>query len=244
HVFQLNACLPAREQRHLANFMARREAIAPKQRNESGARLRRYGKTGFAHLLVDETNQIFCRVWVARQHRGVLGALANGAQRRVALEVAGLDHDAAIRRRRCNEGFKRGSKVARASFYPDRATTAEQRNRVGLLEEARGLAAEIVAVEARELKRILRIVNRFPYERFRALVHQARVRAENEHDRPIRPGKEVLDLGGFQRDHEISRSPASGRDSRSKKGFAPANRGELGRLREDAIVGSALTSQR
>src|SRR5262249_13589813 len=195
-----------------------------------GARLRRYGKTGFAHLLVDETNQIFCRVWVARQHRGVLGALANGAQRRVALEVAGLDHDAAIRRRRCNEGFKRGSKVARASFYPDRATTAEQRNRVGLLEEARRLAAEIVAVEARELTRIPRIFNRCPYERFRALANQARVRAEDEHDRPVRPGKEGLDLGDFQRNHEIFRSPASRRGSRRKKRSARFKSGGLGRL--------------
>src|SRR5262245_65211846 len=179
--------------------MARREAIAPKQRNESGARLLRYSKPGLAHLLIDETNQIFCRVWVARQHSGVLGALANSAQRRVAFEVAGLDHDAAIRRRRCNEGFKRGSKVARAGFYPDRAPTAKQRNRVGLFEEARRLAAEIVAIEACELKRILRIVNRFPHERLRALAHQARIRAENKHDRPIRPRKEVLDLEDFQR---------------------------------------------
>src|SRR5262245_6263041 len=224
--------------------MARRETIAPKQRNERGARLARYGKTGLGHLFVDETNQIFCRVWVARQHNGVLGALANSAQRRVAFEVACLDHDTAIRRGRCNEGFKRGSKVARAGFYPDRAPTAEQRNRVGFFEEARRLAAEIVAVEARELKRILRIVNRVSHERFRALAHQARVRAEDEHDRPIRSGKEVLDLEAFQRDHEISRSLASCRGSPSNKRPARFKSGGLGRLREVSsmtIVRSALT---
>src|SRR5258708_38227444 len=71
------------------------------------------------------------------------------------------------------------------------------------------LAAEIVAIEARELKWILRIGNRFTHERFRALAHQARVWAVDEHDRSSRAGKEVLDLGDFQRDHEISRSPAS-----------------------------------
>src|SRR5258706_13148031 len=66
------------------------------------------------------------------------------------------------------------------------------------------LAAEIVAIEARELKWILRIVNRFTHERCRALAHQARVWAVDEHDRSSRAGKEVLDLGDFQRDHEIS----------------------------------------
>src|SRR5262249_371685 len=135
----------------------------------------------------------------------------------IALEVPGLDHDAAIRRRRCDESFKRGSKIARTGFYPDRATTAEQRNRVGLLEEARRLAAEFVAVHSCELKWILRIVNRFAPEPLRAVAHQARVRAENEHDRPIRPREEALDLGGFQRNHEISRSPASCRGSCSNK---------------------------
>ena len=204
--------------------MAGCEAIAPEQRNESGARLRRYGKTGLAHLLVNETNQIFFRVLVARQHSGVLGALANGAQRRVALEVAGLDYDAAIRCGRWHESFNRGSKVARAGFYPDRAATAEQRNRVGLLEETGGLAAEIVAVEARELKRILRIVNRFSHERFHALAHQARVRAEDEHDRPIRAGKEGLDFGDFQGDHAISRSPASMEAGAARSALRSANR--------------------
>src|SRR5437588_12289494 len=116
--------------------MARREAIASEQRNESGARLRRYDQTRLAHLLVNETDQILFRVGVARQHSGRLGALANSAQRRVALEVTGLDQDAAIRRGRCNESFERGSKVARARPYPDRPPAAEQWNRIGLLDEA------------------------------------------------------------------------------------------------------------
>src|SRR5258707_15659717 len=94
-------------------FMARREAIAPEQRNESGARLRRYGKTGLAHLLVNETNQIFFRVGVARQRSGGLLALANSAQRRVAREVDGLYQDAAIRRGRWNESFYSGCTVSR-----------------------------------------------------------------------------------------------------------------------------------
>src|SRR5215468_3268565 len=39
HVFDLDARLAAREQRELANLMARREPIAAEQRNEGGTRL-------------------------------------------------------------------------------------------------------------------------------------------------------------------------------------------------------------
>src|SRR5258707_8149274 len=99
-------------------FMARREAIAPEQRNESGARLRRYGKTGLAHLLVNETNQIFFRVGVARQRSGGLRAPANSAQRRVALEVARLPQDAAIRRPARHVSVGRWDKVARPAPFP------------------------------------------------------------------------------------------------------------------------------
>src|SRR5262249_32634851 len=98
----------------------------------------------------------------------------------------------------------RGSKVARAGFHPDRAAASEQRNGVGLLDEARGLAGEIVALEPGQLKGILGVVNRDAYERFRALAHQACVRAEDEHDRPLRTCKDLVDVGAFQRDHEIS----------------------------------------
>src|SRR5260370_42610931 len=62
-----------------------------------------------------------------------------------------------------------------------------------------------------------------------------------------RAGKEVLDLGDFQRDHEISRSPASCGGRRSKKRSALCKSDGLGRLREvsrQTIVRSALTSQR
>src|SRR5258708_36534409 len=108
------------------------------------------------------------------------------------------------------------------------------------------LAAEIVAMEAGELKWIRRIGNRFTHERFRALAHQARVWAVDEHDRSSRAGKEVLDLGDFQRDHEISRSPASCGGRRSKKRSALCKSDGLGRLREvsrQTIVRSVPTSQ-
>ena len=53
---------------------------------------------GGAHLVVDQPRQVALAVGVARQRRGVLGALADDAQRRVAAQIAGLDHDAAFAR--------------------------------------------------------------------------------------------------------------------------------------------------
>src|SRR5262249_61954013 len=88
------------------------------------------------------------------------------------------------------------------------------RNGVGFLDEARGFAGELVAVEPGELKGILRVVNRYAHERFRALAHQAGVRAEDEHDRLARTREELVDLEAFQRDHDISvttRSSPKGR---------------------------------
>ncbi len=53
------------------------------------------------------------------------------------------------------------------------------------------------------MKGVLGIVHRRPHERIGALVHQARVRTEDEHDRPGRIGTtyEFIDVGAFQGDH-------------------------------------------
>src|SRR6266540_576773 len=85
--------------------------------------------------------------------------------------IARLDDDPAVRRRICNESVERRSKVARTGFHPDRAPAAEQWNGVGLLDEACGLARELIAVEPGELKWILGVVNRHAHERFRTLAH-------------------------------------------------------------------------
>ena len=105
-VVQLDARLAAGEQRELADFMARRETVAAEQRKERSARVRRNGKLEFAQFVVDETEQVSFRIGVARQRRGLFCTLANGAQRRTALEIAGLDNDAAVRRGSGNAGAK------------------------------------------------------------------------------------------------------------------------------------------
>src|SRR5260370_1191943 len=162
---------------------------------------------------------------------GVPGALADRAQRGVALESAGLDHDSAVRRRRRNERLGRGSKVARAGFHPDRAAASEQRNGVGLLDQARGLAGEIVALEPGQLKGILWVVNRHAHERFRALAYQACVPAEDEHDRPPRMCEELVDVGALQRDHEISVTTPSARPRLRASSIPSRRRGARPRIK-------------
>src|SRR5262249_1577199 len=77
-------------------------------------------------------------------------------------------------------------------------------NGVGLLDQTRGLAGKIVAFEPGQLKGILGVINRHAHERFRALAHQACIRAEDEYDRLMRPYEELFDIRAFQGDHEIS----------------------------------------
>src|SRR5260370_34156528 len=91
--------------------------------------------------------------------------------------------------------------IARAGFYPDRSTTAEQRNRIGLLEESGRLAAENVAIEASELKWYLRIGNRFTHERFSALPHQTHVEAVHETVQSSSAGQYGIDLGSLRGEH-------------------------------------------
>src|SRR5262249_17507474 len=62
---------------------------------------------------------------------------------------------------------------------------------------------EIVAIEARQLERVLGIVDRCADQCFGALAHEAGIGAEHQHDRPRRigPRHEPLDVGAFERDH-------------------------------------------
>src|SRR6185437_8482965 len=89
--------------------------------------------------------------------RGVLGALDERAQRRVALEVAGLDDDAAFVVAEREQRLDRRRDVAAAGLDPHRALAAEQRNGLRLLDETRRLGRQRVAFEPRQRERIVRI---------------------------------------------------------------------------------------
>src|SRR5581483_9513250 len=104
----------------------------------------RDSKAYAAHLLVDQASEIALVVDVTGDCDGALRLFADGAQRRVALEIACLDDDAAIDRRRRNQCFDGWGDVAAASLHPDRAPAAEQGDRIRLVGQARWIA-EIVA---------------------------------------------------------------------------------------------------
>ncbi len=211
HVVDADLALAAREQSELADLMARGEAVAPEQGYERGPRFCRDGQACVAHLGVDEAHEIALTVSVARKRYGVLCPLAQRAQRRSATQIAGLDHHAAVRRGGSDEGFDCRREVAAAALDPHGALAAEQRNGVGLLDQACRLRGKVVAVEPRQLKGVLGVVDGDANQRLSALVYEARIRSEHEHDRPrrIRPRQELVDVAGFQRDHRCAPLPSS-----------------------------------
>ncbi len=139
-----------------------------------------------AHLLVDQAADVAVAVGVAGDRDGGLGALAHGAQRGAALEVAGLDHDAAIAQRRAENAFDRRHDVAAAGAHADRAAAAEQRHGRGFVDQARRIGRERVAVEPHQRERIGGIVDRGADDRVDALADQAGVGTEHQHDRARR----------------------------------------------------------
>jgi len=57
-------------ERQLRIFVARRHAVAAKQRHQSGARVRRDGQLRLAHLIVDELAERRAVIDIAGQRRG------------------------------------------------------------------------------------------------------------------------------------------------------------------------------
>ena len=126
----------------------------------SGARVRRQRQAGGAHLAVDEAPQIAFGVGVAGQGRRVFGALAQRAQRRVAAQVAGLDHHAAFAGGQGKKRLDGGRDVAASGLHPHRAAAAEQRDGLRLLDEPARLGGNVLAVEPHQRERVGRIVDR------------------------------------------------------------------------------------
>ena len=158
---------------------------------------------GGAHLVVDQPRPVAFAVGVAGQRRGVLGALAQRAQRRIAAQIAGLDDDAAFGERRAEQRLDRRRDVAASRLHPDRAAAAEQRHGLRLLDQARRLGGELLAFEPRQRERIVGIVDRRLDDGVDAFADQAGVRAEHQDHRPRRigAGDEGIDVGGFDSDH-------------------------------------------
>ena len=107
------------------------------------------------------------------QRCSVLGALDEHAQRRIAAQIAGLDHDPAVGRGGTEQRLDRRRDVARANLDPDGAPATKQWNGVGLLDQPRRLAGELVAIKAREREGIVDVVDRGADQRLRTFAHQA-----------------------------------------------------------------------
>ena len=119
---------------------------------------------------------------------GVLGALAERAQRRVLAQLAGLDHHAAFARRGAEQRLDRGAKLR----APALTQTARRPPNSGMVLASStrrdGSDGELVAFEPRERERIVDVVDRGADQRLGALAHQAGVGAVDQHHRLRRIG--------------------------------------------------------
>ena len=193
----------ARIEGELADFIAGGGAVAAEQRDQQSPRVGRQRQAGRAQLIVDQPRAILLAVGIARQRRGILGAFAQIAQRRIAAQIAGLDHHAAFGNAGAEQCFDRRRDVAAAGLQPHGAATAEQRNGQRLLDQPRRIGADVLAFEPRQRERIARIVDRGLDESVDAFADQAGVRAEHQHHRARRIGArdEAVDVRSFDRDH-------------------------------------------
>ena len=168
-----------------------------------------------AHLAVDQLRPVALAVGIAGQRRGILGALAQHAQRRIAPQIAGLDDDAAIDDVDAEQRLDRRRDIAAAGLHPHRAAAAEQRDGLRLLDEPRRIGGHVLAFEPRQRERIVDVVDRRLDQRIDAFADQAGVRTEHQHHRPRRIGArdEGVDIGGFDRNHDAIFGSGSGKEN-------------------------------
>jgi hypothetical protein len=96
-VDEFDALLALGIERELADLVARSEAVAAKQREQSAARIGRKRCVRGAHFLVDQAGEIAFAVGVTGKCRGGFRFFAQRPQRRGLAQFAGLDNDAAFR---------------------------------------------------------------------------------------------------------------------------------------------------
>ena len=148
----------------------------------SAAGIGRDRQIGRTHFLVDQPGKFALAVLVAGQRGGDLGLLTQGAQRRSLFQVAGLDDDAAIVRRRREHRLERGGNITRACLDQHGAAAAEQRDGVRLLDQPRRIGGKFFALDAHKRERVIGVVDGSAHQRVDALAHQACVWAEHQHD--------------------------------------------------------------
>ena len=83
-------------ERKLANLVARRLPVAAEKWHQRGARIGRNREPVLAHFVVDKSDEVALGVRIAGQGGCVPRAFAQRAERRIAFQIARLDHDPAF----------------------------------------------------------------------------------------------------------------------------------------------------
>ena len=220
----------------LAQLGARGAAIAAEQGRQRGPRIFRDRQVRGAQLFVDQPREVARRIGVTGNRDRIPGALARVAQRGAALEIAGLDHDAAIAQADAEHGFHRRHDVAASGAHADRAPPAEQRNGRRLVDQPRRIGRERIAVETHQRERIVEVVDRCLDDRVDALADKAGVGTEHQYDgaRRIGTGDERVDLARFQRDHAREIRCRRRRTTRGACGYFPRSLSRRGPRRRAA----------
>ena len=114
-----------------------------------------------------------------------------------------------------------GAMLREVGFHPDGALAAEQPHGAGLVGQAPGIGRDVVAVDADELERVGRVVDRALGHGAGALVDQAHIGPVEQEDADARIGapQRPLHVTGFDGDHAAS-GPC--RERRRQPGPAPA----------------------
>ena len=189
------------------NFATRGGAVAAKERDQRRARIRGKRQSGRTHLLVDQPGAVAFGIGIAWQCSGIFGALADHAQRRIAAQIAGFDHDAACRRRSeqrlGEERLDRRRDVAAAGLDPHRTAAAEQRHGQRLFDQARRFGSKLVAVEPGQRERIAHVVDRGRDNGAGALADETGIRPEHQDHAACRigPRHEAVDIASFDGNH-------------------------------------------
>ena len=100
----------------------------------------------------------------------------------------------------------RRGEIAAARLDPNRAAAAEQRHRVGLLDQPLRLVGERIAFDAGEREGVAGIVDRAGDECVDALAHEAGIGSVYQDDRAgrIRSRDESVDVGVLDRHHRAA----------------------------------------
>ena len=144
-------------ERKLAHLAARVRRSPPSSGSSAAAGVGAMVEPGRAHLVVDQPSRSRSAVGIAGQRRGALGALSQTARSgafRACRSPASITMRQSRRARR--QRPRRRRRIAAAGLDPDRAAAAEQRHGVRLVDQARRIGGQRVALEPHQRERIVR----------------------------------------------------------------------------------------